>query len=43
MTELCYVDETAVGRIRSRIEGIQGLSFTFEIRPDAAIFLDLEI
>lgn len=40
---ICYVEETAVDRIRSRIERIQGLSFTFEIRPEKAIFLDLEI
>lgn len=39
----CYVEETAVERICSRIEAIEGLSFTFEIHPDKAIFLDLEI
>jgi hypothetical protein len=40
---VCYVRGTAVERIRSRIENIQGLSFTFDIRPEATIFLDLEI
>lgn len=40
---ICYVEENAVERIRSRIEAIEGLSFTFEIHPDTTIFLDLEI
>ena len=40
---VCYVEGTAVERIRSRIKTIQGLSFTFDTRADATIFLDLEI